>query len=109
MASGLFSRFRKAHVTDVSDQQNATNNATEGDDKPAASTTATDVSSNVEQLAKFKRAHQWDYNLDYDQIEAVNKAEASDDVEKKAAFERVLLEDNSPYFEVRNTVRNYDE
>jgi hypothetical protein len=70
---------------------------------------ATSVDTGVEQLKKFKKTHQWDYNLDYDTIENVNKVADSEDVEKKANFEHTLLEEDSPYFEVRTSVRNYDE
>lgn len=41
--------------------------------------------------------------------EAATKVAESDDVEKKANFEHTLLEEDSPYFEVRASVRNYDE
>jgi len=67
------------------------------------------VEAGVDQLRKFKAAHQWDYNLDVDQIEGMNNAVDSGDVEKEANFEHILLEEDSPYFEVRAAVRNYDE
>ncbi len=67
------------------------------------------VEAGVDQLKKFKNTHQWDYNLDYDQIETVNKVLESDDLEKTANLEHTLLEEDSPYFEVRASVRNYDE
>lgn len=65
--------------------------------------------SGIEELKKFRKTHQWDWNLDYDQIEAVNRVVDSGDVEKEANFEHALLEEDSPYFEVRAAVRNYDE
>lgn len=68
-----------------------------------------EVRAGVDQLKKFAKAHQWDYNLDYDAIEAVNKVVDSGDTEKEANFEHTLLEEDSPYFEVRAAVRNYDE
>jgi hypothetical protein len=74
-----------------------------------ASGSDTNLDAKLDQLAKFKKTHQWDFNLDYDQIAAVNQAADADDVEKKAEFEKTLLEENSPYFEVRQTVRPYDE
>ncbi len=67
------------------------------------------VQEGVDQLKKFQKTHQWDYNLDYDQIDTVNKAVNSDDLEKTANIEHALLEEDSPYFEVRTSVRNYDE
>lgn len=44
-----------------------------------------------------------------DAQETANKVAETDDVEKKANFEHALLEEDSPYFEVRATVRNYDQ
>lgn len=67
------------------------------------------VESGLDQLKKFKATHQWDYNLDIDQIEGVNRVLESGDIEKEANFEHALLEEDSPYFEVRAAVRNYDE
>jgi OPT family small oligopeptide transporter len=67
------------------------------------------VEQGVDQLKKFKKTHQWDYNLDYEQIDTVNKVLETDDVEKTANLEHTLLEEDSPYFEVRASVRNYDE
>ncbi len=70
---------------------------------------ASGIDQRLDQLEKFKKMHQWDYNLDIDQIDTVNAAAASDDIEKKTEIERSLLEEDSPYFEVRAAVRNYDE
>lgn len=44
-----------------------------------------------------------------DTQETANRVAETDDVEKKANFEHALLEEDSPYFEVRATVRNYDQ
>lgn len=41
--------------------------------------------------------------------DAANRIADTDDLEKKANFEHALLEEDSPYFEVRASVRNYDE
>lgn len=70
---------------------------------------ATGIDESEDQLRKFKKTHQWDWNLDYEQIDSVNKVLQTDDAEKKANAEHALLEENSPYYEVRSTVRNYDE
>jgi len=59
------------------------------------------VASGQDQLKKFAKTHQWDYNLDYDAIDAVNKIVDSGDAEKEANYEHGLLEEDSPYFEVR--------
>ncbi len=31
------------------------------------------IEQGIAQLQKFKKTHQWDYNLDYEQIDSVNK------------------------------------
>ncbi|RDW75767.1 putative small oligopeptide opt family protein [Coleophoma crateriformis] len=87
----------------------------QGKEIPSAHATATgisegmDTTTRIDQLQTFKKTHQWDYNLDYDDIAAVNKVVDSGDTEKEANFEHALLEEDSPYFEVRASVRNYDE
>lgn len=83
--------------------------ATGGADSDNAGDDNSAIASGVDQLQKFRATHQWDYNLDYDDIERVNKTLQSGDVEKEANLEHTLLETDSPYFEVRAAVRNYDE
>lgn len=61
------------------------------------------------ELEAFKHEHAWDPNLPQESINAVDEALKVDDLEKKIAVETVLLEENSPYPEVRAAVRNYDE
>lgn len=58
----------------------------------------------VDQLEKFRKLHKWDLYLDVDQLNVVDEVIASGDVEKEAALERSVLEDNSPYAEVRASV-----
>ena len=102
--------FRKR--ADVSQSVAAPDASVAGEPEIAQTTGADnvyDVDQGVDQLKKFKKTHQWDYNLDYEQINAVNKAVNSDDVEKTTNIEHALLEEDSPYFEVRSSVRNYDE
>jgi hypothetical protein len=48
-------------------------------------------------------------NLPQDEFDAVNAVIDSGDVEKEVAVQQALLEENSPYPEVRAAVRNYDE
>lgn len=48
-------------------------------------------------------------NLPQDEYDTVNAVIASGDVEKEVAVEQALLEENSPYPEVRASVRPYDE
>lgn len=48
-------------------------------------------------------------HLPQEDLDKVNISLESGDVEKEVAVEQALLEDNSPYPEVRAAVRNYDE
>ena len=50
-----------------------------------------------------------DLNLPQNEYDTINAVIDSGDVEKKVAVEQALLEENSPYPEVRAAVRNYDE
>ena len=60
------------------------------------------------ELAAFKVAHKWDPNLPQETVDKVDEA-LHGDVEKKAAIENAVIEEDSPYAEVRAAVRNYDE
>jgi len=102
MASWFRKRSGSAAVAEVAPSEG---NPTEAE---TAQVTSHDADSALEQLRKFKKTHQWDFNLDYDQIEQVNKAVEGSDTEKGASIEHTLLEEDSPYFEVRTAVRNYD-
>lgn len=55
-------------------------------------------------LRRVKEQHKWDPFMDYDKIDAVDAAIASGDVEKEAAVEHSILQDDSPYMEVRSSV-----
>lgn len=61
------------------------------------------------ELKTFQIEHKWDPNLPAADRLAVDEALVVDDIEKKAAVEVHLLEEDSPYPEVRAAVRNYDE
>ncbi len=62
-----------------------------------------------DQLKKFRKLHRWDLHLPQEQIETVDNIVDSGDIEKEVAIEHALLEEDSPYVEVRAAVRNYDE
>ena len=97
-------RSKRATATEAAaDTSNEDVGRSSGVDEPIS------VRDGVAELKKFQNTHQWDYNLDYEQIATVNKALESDDLEKTANLEHNLLEEDSPYFEVRTSVRNYDE
>jgi hypothetical protein len=55
-------------------------------------------------LRRVKDQHKWDPFMDYDKIDVVDAAIASGDVEKEAAVEQSLLQEDSPYLEVRSSV-----
>ncbi|KEY68656.1 hypothetical protein S7711_00534 [Stachybotrys chartarum IBT 7711] len=59
-------------------------------------------------LADFEKAHKLDPNLPIDELNDVDAAIATGHAEKNIEIENALMEDNSPYPEVRAVVRNYD-
>lgn len=56
------------------------------------------------ELQKFQKAHKWDLFMDTDRLDTIDAVVASGDVEKEAALEESLLEEDSPYAEVRIAV-----
>lgn len=59
-------------------------------------------------LKQFEKMHRFDPNLPLDELEEVDIALNTANVEKGAEIEQILAEDNSPYPEVRASVRNFD-
>lgn len=55
-------------------------------------------------LRRMKDQHRWDPFMDHDKIDAVESAIASGDPEKEAAIEQSILQEDSPYLEVRSSV-----
>ena len=72
---------------------------------PPSSHTATAVNKD---LKAFRIEHKWDPNLPDEDIAVVSNALESGDLEKKVAVEVHLLEEDSPYPEVRAAVRSFD-
>ncbi|KHN98781.1 small oligopeptide transporter, OPT family [Metarhizium album ARSEF 1941] len=62
----------------------------------------------LKHLAAFEKAHKLDPNLPIDELNDVDAALATGNAEKGLEIEHALMEDNSPYPEVRAVVRNYD-
>ncbi|GAO14569.1 hypothetical protein UVI_02032790 [Ustilaginoidea virens] len=62
----------------------------------------------LKHLAAFEKAHKLDPNLSMDELNDVDAALATGNAEKGIEIEHALMEDNSPYPEVRAVVRNYD-
>ncbi|KAL9070772.1 MAG: hypothetical protein Q9157_005697 [Trypethelium eluteriae] len=77
------------------------------DDKTGATTTANPVEAEKD-LKKFKKLHQWDFNLESSKRDAIENAVKSHDVEAEVQIDQEL-EENSPYPEVASAVRNVDE
>jgi len=99
----MFSR-KKATTSEVP--------ATHGDESPVEKSTGVtsgvsvgeDVDDQARNLAKFQKLHKWDLFMDADQLDTVDNVLASGDIEKEAALEQSILEENSPYSEVRSSV-----
>jgi len=62
----------------------------------------------LQHLAEFEKAHKLDPNMPLDELNDVDAAIATGNAEKGIEIEHALMEDNSPYPEVRAVVRNYD-
>jgi hypothetical protein len=59
-------------------------------------------------LQQFEKAHKLDPNMPLDELSDIDAAIATGNAEKGLEIEHALMEDNSPYPEVRAVVRNYD-
>lgn len=57
-------------------------------------------------LSAFEREHMWDPNMPQENLNAVKKALQADDVNAEIALENALIEEDSPYAEVRAAVRS---
>jgi hypothetical protein len=79
-------------------------NVTVSPDADAVSTGSDTANRRAEDLKKFQKQHKWDPFLDIDKLEIVDQAVLSGDIEKEAAVEESLLENDSPYGEVRASV-----
>ncbi|KAG5924925.1 hypothetical protein E4U42_004528 [Claviceps africana] len=73
-----------------------------------AETTSVNVLPNVEgterELRRFRRQHQWDPFLDVDKLDNIDDALASGNAEKEVAIDESLIQEDSPYPEVRSSV-----
>lgn len=79
-------------------------NVTVTPDADAVSTGSNTANRRAEDLKKFQKQHKWDPFLDIDKLEIVEQAVLSGDIEKEAVIEESLLENDSPYVEVRASV-----
>ncbi|KAG5935134.1 hypothetical protein E4U53_000501 [Claviceps sorghi] len=71
-------------------------------------TTSVDVLPNAEgaerELRRFRRQHQWDPFLDVDKLDTIDDALGSGNAEKELAIDESLIQEDSPYPEVRSSV-----
>ncbi|CZR64334.1 related to small oligopeptide transporter, OPT family [Phialocephala subalpina] len=76
-------------------------------DEKTAHLSSHDISA-AEDLPEIRKSHKWDPNLPQAEIDALNDAIKTGDVEKIAEVEHTFAED-SPYEEVRAAVRTTDD
>lgn len=58
------------------------------------------------ELRNFRKQHRWDPFLEIDKLDNIDSALESGNAEKQAAIDESLIQENSPYAEVRAAVRN---
>ena len=61
------------------------------------------------ELKRFRKQHRWDPFLEQDKLEAIDDAIATGDTEKEAAVDASLIQEDSPYPEVRAAVPPTDD
>lgn len=65
---------------------------------------ATGVSSPDQELRNFRKQHKWDPFLDVDKLDNIDEALDSGNLEKQLAVDESLIQEDSPYAEVRAAV-----
>ncbi|POR35425.1 Uncharacterized protein TPAR_04380 [Tolypocladium paradoxum] len=60
------------------------------------------------ELRRFRKQHKWDPFLDIDKLDNIDEALASGNAEKEAAIDESLIQEDSPYYEVRSSVPPVD-
>ncbi|CEJ91212.1 Putative Oligopeptide transporter OPT-like protein [[Torrubiella] hemipterigena] len=66
--------------------------------------TTAEIKQTDSELRNFRKQHRWDPFLDVDKLDKLDSAIASGDVEKEDALDHALIQDDSPYPEVRSSV-----
>lgn len=64
-----------------------------------------EVGDATAELRNFKKQHKWDPFLDNEKLDTIDSALDSGNLEKQAAVDESLIQENSPYPEVRASVR----
>ena len=75
--------------------------------KSRSATTDVAESSGVqaqEELRNFRKQHKWDPFLDNEKLDTIETALHADNVEKAMAVDEALIQEDSPYPEVRASV-----
>lgn len=88
--------------TDLFKTKSTVSEAASGMDRTVSS--GDDVAHADMHLRRLRSQHRWDPFMDHDKIDAVDVAIASGDAEKEAAIEQSILQEDSPYLEVRSSV-----
>lgn len=57
-----------------------------------------------EELQNFRKQHKWDPFLDNEKLDTIESALHSDNAEKALAVDEALIQEDSPYPEVRSSV-----
>ncbi|ERS99485.1 OPT family small oligopeptide transporter [Sporothrix schenckii ATCC 58251] len=101
---GFKFNLRKRH-----EQEDALPEIVDGHDLPGEEAGATASGAEaLNTLKHFERMHHLDPNLPIEELNDVDNAINTGNVEKGLVVEQGIIEDNSPYPEVRASVRNYD-
>lgn len=75
------------------------------EENTATTTGAEATASGTEgELRRFRTQHKWDPFLDIDKLDNIDDALASGNAEKEAAIDESLIQEDSPYPEVRISV-----
>jgi hypothetical protein len=62
------------------------------------------ASEAAQDLRAFRRQHKWDPFLDNEKLDTIDDALNSDNAEKQAVVDETLIQEDSPYPEVRASV-----
>jgi hypothetical protein len=72
------------------------------DDVAEAKTTGSQAKA---ELRNFRKQHKWDPFLDNEKLDTIDSAICADNAEKAVAVDDALIQEDSPYPEVRASVR----
>ncbi|KAG5931379.1 hypothetical protein E4U53_001803 [Claviceps sorghi] len=67
------------------------------------------VGDPAQELRNFSKQHKWDPFLDIDKLQTIESAIDSDNTEKQVQIDQELIQEDSPYLEVRSSVPPSDD